>query len=124
MSALLFFHALTAFVLVGGIGAVAVSSRFSALVAWRTSAFLVVPSAVATIALGEGLASMDGTKAGWLDAGRGLALAGLLLGGIVLAILARRALQRPSLARPVWLLAAALIVIALAVEFLMAAKPT
>jgi hypothetical protein len=116
VTALLFFHIVAGFFLVGSIGAAALALRAGHPLAWKAAAFFVVPAGVLTIILGEALASDQNAKGGWLDAGRALAFA-LLLGGIALTIVARR---RPRAASYV---AAALLLIGLATVFVMSARP-
>ncbi len=131
MNALLFFHVLAAFVLVGGVATVAISAAaarrapFAGQVAWWSAALVVVPGAVAAVAVGEVLADRKnyGSDPGWLEVSRALATIGLLLGGIVLAALARIAVGRPRLASWTTALASLLAALGLAVAFLMAAKP-
>ena len=128
---LLFLHVLAALALLGGVLAAAVlalaARRTGAeslrLVAWQTALLVVLPAAVATIALGEGLQAKEDLGGAWLDASYPLAYLGLLLAGIVLAVLGRLALRRPRLAGATGALAAVMAVVALAVAFLMAAKP-
>jgi hypothetical protein len=131
---LLFLHVLVGMALVGSLFATAVASLASQrLVGNRAavmrsvgwwSALITAASAVAVLALGEGLAAdEDAEDQAWLDVSRALAIFGLLVGGVVLAILARLALSRPRLAGVVGWLGVALALIGLAVAFLMAAKP-
>jgi hypothetical protein len=131
---LLFLHVLVGMTLLGSLLATTVTSlaarrlvgnRAAVLrsVGWW-SACLTVAAAIAAVALGEALAADEDIDATWLDVSRDLAMGGLLVGGVVLAILARLAQSRPRLSGVVGPLGLVLVVIALAVAFLMAAKPT
>ncbi len=131
---LLFFHILVAMTLLGGLIASAVTA-FAAgqrddargdllrKIAWRSSIAALVAT-IATIVLGEGLSAYEDIEATWLDASRGLATFGLLLGGAALAVLAHLARSRPPLIRIVAFSATALSLLALAVAFVMSAKPS
>jgi hypothetical protein len=120
VNALLFLHVLVAMLLAGGLITAAVCARFELWSVARWSAVAALVGTIAAIGLGEGLAADESVSGGWLDASRGLAVFGLLLGsaGLVIATGSDR-LRR--FAAP-W--AAALIVIALATAFVMAAKPS
>jgi hypothetical protein len=131
---LLFVHVLVGMALVGGLFATAVASLASQRLAGERAtamrsagwwfALMTAATAVAALALGEGLAAEEDVEdKAWLDVSRALTTFGLLVGGVVLAILARLALDRPRLAGVVGWLGFALALIALAVAFLMAAKP-
>lgn len=133
MSALLFLHVLGSMLLLGA----AVTAAASALAARRggdegralltVSAWAAVLTVVATllvIALGEALAAEQDLTATWLDVARALAVLGLLGGGLAAAILARLASERPRLAAAAGTLALGVSAVALAVTFLMAAKPS
>ena len=132
--ALLFLHVLAGMVLVGGLLATAVAA-FAARgrrddrgvllrsVAWH-GALAAVLATLVTVGLGEGLDAKEDLSGTWLDVSRALATFGLLVGGVVLAALARSARTRPALTNAVSWLALALVLIALAVAFVMAAKPS
>ncbi len=130
---LLFFHVLVGMALVGGLVATTVTSLAAARLVGpqadalrsvgRWTAAATALAAIATVALGEGLASDENASGAWLDVSRGLATFGLLVGGVVLAILAWLAPSRPGLTRFAGLLGALLALVALAVAFVMAAKP-
>jgi ABC-type Na+ efflux pump permease subunit len=124
MSWLVFLHVLVAMLLVGGLIASAVTSRFELWNVARWSAAVAVGATIVTIGLGEGLAGDEDVDAGWLDASRGLAVFGLLLGGCVLAIAASLARTRPGAQRVTPPLAVLLVLIGLATAFVMAAKPS
>jgi len=130
---LLYLHLLLGMTLLGGLLATTAASlvaqrlvgdRAAAMrgVGWW-SALITATAALATIVLGETLAADEDVNATWLDVSRAMALFGLLLGGVVLAILARLAQTRPGLSRAVGWLGVALTLTALAVVFIMAAKP-
>jgi hypothetical protein len=130
----LFLHIVVGMMLLGGLLATAIAALAAQrLVGTRAatmrsvswwSALVTAASAVAVVALGEGVAAQEDIEdAGWLDVSRALTTYGLLVGGVVLAILARLAQSRPRLAGAVGWLGLALALIALAVAFLMSAKP-
>jgi hypothetical protein len=130
---LLYLHLLLGMTLLGGLLATTAASLISqrlvgdraaamrSVVWW--SALITAAAALATIVLGESLAADEDLNATWLDVSRAMALFGLLFGGVVLAILARLAQTRPRLSRAVGWLGVALTLTALAVVFIMAAKP-
>jgi len=120
MNAVLFLHVLVAMFLGGGLIAAAICARFELWPAARWSAVAALAATIVAIGLGEGLAADERVSAGWVDASRGLAVFGLLFGGAGLVIATGSSRLR-RLAAP-W--AAALIVIALATAFVMAAKPS
>lgn len=132
-STLLFFHVLLATALLGGILAAAVASlgarrsRGEVAAGLRRLAFwfslLAVAAAILTIGLGEALQAKEDIDASWLDASYGLAYFGLLLGGVALATLSRLALTRERLSAAAAGLGLFMAGVALAVAFLMAAKP-
>ena len=127
---LLFLHVLAGMAFLGGAVAAA-AAAFAArraesglrTVVWRITLLVVVPAAFATVFLGEGLAAKEDIDAGWLDASYPIAYVGVLVAGVVLAVLARLALGRKRLVTPVALLAILMSAAALAVAFLMTAKP-
>jgi hypothetical protein len=120
MNALLFLHVLVAMILVGGLIAAAICARFALWTVARRCAIAALAATIVAIGLGEGLAAEDSLSADWLDTSRGLTVFGLLLGGAGLVILTGPIRLR-RIAAP-W--AAALIVIALATAFVMAARPS
>lgn len=120
MSVLLFFHVLVTMLVVGGLITAAVAARAELWELTRRSGALALAGTIVAIALGEGLAADEDVRAGWLDAARALTVFGLLLGGAVLVVLTRPSRFR-ALAPAV---AAALVLIALATAFVMAAKPS
>jgi hypothetical protein len=120
--------------LVGGLLAAAVTSLVSQrLVGARAatmrsigwwSTLMSAAAAIVVLVLGEGLAADEDIEdKAWLDVSRGLAIFGLLVGGAALAILARLAQSRPRLSRFVGWLGLVLALVALAIAFLMSAKP-
>lgn len=132
---LLFFHVLVGMALLGG----ALTAGISALAAGRTrhdgvahalrrvswsSSLVAAVGAVAAVVLGEALASKEDVTATWLDIGRTLTFVGLIAGGVLVAVLARLAVSRPHLGRAVGSLSLVLALVAVAVAFLMAAKPS
>jgi hypothetical protein len=134
VSALLFFHVLAGMVAAGvliaaAVAAVAARSRsdergdllrcFA-----RRAGIGALAATIVAIGLGEGLAADEDASGSWLDASRGLAVFGLLLGGAALVVLAGVSGTRPRLRRPFALVAVALVVVALATAFVMAAKPS
>lgn len=132
-STLLFFHVLLATALLGGILVAVVASlgarrsRGEVAAGLRRLAFwfslLAVAAAILTIGLGEALQAKEDIDASWLDASYGLAYFGLLLGGVALATLSRLALTRERLSAAAAGLGLFMAGVALAVAFLMAAKP-
>lgn len=134
MSTLLFFHVLIAMVLVGAlitaaVAAIAARNRddengdlLRALA--RRAAIGALAATIVAIGLGEGLAANEDSAGSWLDTSRGLTVFGLLLGGAALAVLAGVARSRPRFRTPLAILAVALVLIALATVFVMAAKPS
>ncbi len=120
MNALLFLHLLLAMILLGGLLVAAVCARFELWGVVRRSALVSLSATIVAIGLGEGLAADESLSAGWLDVSRGLAVFGLLLGSAGIAIAAGSPRLRRLAAR--WALA--LIVVALATAFVMAAKPS
>ena len=134
MNALQFFHMLVAMVLGGALIAAAVlavaarrrdDERGDLLrVLVRRAAIVALAATIVAIGLGEGLAADESASGSWLDASRGLTVFGLLLGGAVLAVLAGVAHSRPRFRGPLAFVSVALVVIALATAFVMAAKPS
>jgi hypothetical protein len=133
MSALLFFHVFAAMVVTGLLIAAAVASvaarrseeRGDLLRCFaRRAGIGALAATIVAIGLGEGLAADEGASGSWLDVSRGLAVFGLLLGSAALVILAGVSGSRPRLRRPFALVAVALVVVALATAFVMAAKPS
>ncbi len=132
MEALLFLHVLAAMALLGSsiaaAAAGAAASRSPGVralqVACFRSAIATAATAVATIVLGEALAAEQGTAGTWLDASRAIAVVGLLGGGLAASVLARLAGERPRLALASGLVSLLVAGLALAVTFLMAAKPS
>ena len=132
MSTLFFFHVLVAMVLAGTLIAAAVAAvaargrgdaRGDLLRCFaRRAAIGSLAATIATIGLGEGLAADGDAGRPWLDASRGLTVFGLLLGGAALAVLAGIAGARPRFRRPLAVLAVALVLVALATAFVMAAN--
>jgi hypothetical protein len=131
---LLFFHVLVGMVVLGGLAASAVAAlaargrsdeRGDLLrnLAW-TAAVAALAATIAAVALGEGLAADEDASGTWLDVSRGLAVFGLLVGGAALAMLTRLTRSRPHLTKLAGPLAGALSLVALAVAFVMAAKPS
>jgi hypothetical protein len=133
VSALLFFHVLAAMVVAGLLIAAAVAAvaaqnrsddRGELLRCFaRRAGIGALAATIVAIGLGEGLAADENASGGWLDASRGLAVFGLLLGGAALVVLAGVSGSRPRFRNPLALLAVALVLIALATAFVMAAKP-
>jgi len=120
MNALLFLHVLVAMILLGGLLTASVCARFELWAVARMSAVAALAATIVAIGLGEGLAADESLSADWLDASRGLAVFGLLLGSAGLVVVAGSPRLR-RLAAP-W--AVALVVVALATAFVMAAKPS
>lgn len=132
MGVLLFLHVLAAMVLLGAAlvaaGAAlaarrAPRARPALLSAALAGAVVTVITALLAIALGEALAAEEDLAAPWLDASRGVAVLGLLGGGLAAALLTRLSFQRPRLAGAAGWTSAAVAAAAVAVSFLMAAKP-
>lgn len=132
---LLFFHVLVGMALLGG----ALTAGISALAAGRTrqdgvahalrrvswsSSLVTAAAAVVAMIFGEALASKEDVTATWLDVARALTLISLIAGGVLVAVLARLAVSRPNLGRAVGSLSLVLALVAVAVAFLMAAKPS
>ena len=134
MRALLFFHVLAGMVVAGVLIAAAVAAvaarnrsdeRGDLLRSFaRRAGIGALAATIVAIGLGEGLAADEDASGSWLDASRGLAVFGLLLGGAALVVLAGVSGTRPRLRRPFALVAVALVVVALATAFVMAAKPS
>ncbi|MER3409160.1 MAG: hypothetical protein C4305_00205 [Thermoleophilia bacterium] len=133
MEALLFVHVLVAMTLLGAaIAACAAGLATSRSAAGSRalqgacfwSAIITAASALVTIVLGEALAAGEDVTGSWLDASRAIAIVGLLGGGLAASLLARLAGNRPRLALASGLVSLLVAVLALAVTFLMAAKPT
>lgn len=133
MTVLLFLHVLVGMMLLGA----AVTAAVAGLAATRRppaesrilrgvsfwAALLTAIAALASIVLGEALVEDRDVQAAWLDVSRALAILGLLGGGVAAAVLARLALERPRLSGAVGWLSSLIGLLALAVAFLMAAKP-
>jgi hypothetical protein len=134
MSALLFLHVLAAMVVAGVLIAAAVAAiaargrddaRGDLLRCFaRRAAIAALAATIVAIGLGEGLAADKHASGSWLDASRGLTVFGLLVGSAALAALAGVAGTRPRFRRPLALLAVALVLVALATAFVMAARPS
>jgi hypothetical protein len=134
VSVLLFFHLLSAMVVTGLLMAAAVAAvaarrrddvRGDLLRCFaRRAGVGALAATIVAIGLGEGLASDEDASGSWLDASRGLAVFGLLLGGAALVVLAGVSGSRPRLRGPFAVVGVALVVIALATAFVMAAKPS
>ena len=134
MSTLLFLHVLVAMMLAGALIAAAAAAAAArgradergdllrALV--RRASVGALDATIAAIGLGEGLAADENATGSWLDASRGLAVFGLLLGSAFLMLVAVLARSRPRLRGPLAAIALALVLIALATAFVMAAKPS
>jgi len=134
VSALLFFHVLAAMVVAGlliaaAVAAVAARKRddqrgeLLRSFACRTG-IGALAATIAAIGLGEALAADENASGSWLEASRGLAVFGLLLGGAAVVVLSGVSGSRPRLRGPLALVAGALVVVALATAFVMAAKPS
>lgn len=122
---LLFVHTLAAATLLGALLAVtllATSGPAAARAAARASV-LAAAAALGTAVLGEAARAREDVAGSWLDAGMVLGYAGLVLPALALVPLAWGAIDSTRL-RP-WLagLASAMVVVALAATFVMAAKP-
>lgn len=134
MSTLFFFHVLVAMVLAGTLIAAAVAAvsarglgedRGDLLRCFaRRAAIGALAATIAAIGLGEGLAADERAGGSWLDASRGLTVFGLMLGSAALAVLAGMAGSQARFRRPLAVLAVALVLVALATAFVMAAKPS
>ncbi len=131
---LLFFHVLAGMVVLGALVAAAVAvlaargrddprGEMLRHVAWLAAVGALVGT-IATITLGEGLDAKEDASGTWLDVSRALAMFGLLLGGAALAVVTRLLRSRPHLTRTAGILAVVLTLVALAVAFVMAAKPS
>lgn len=134
MSALLFLHVLVAMLVGGALIAAAVlavaarrrdDDRGDLLrTLARRAAIGALAATIVAIGLGEGLAADESASGSWLNASRGLAVFGLLLGSAALAVLAGVSRTRPRFRGPLALVSVALVLIALATAFVMAAKPS
>jgi predicted naringenin-chalcone synthase len=130
---LVFLHVLAGMLLVGCLFAAAVLSLAAQTrrshvellqrLAWR-SALLAAFAAFATAALGEATRAREDVEGTWVDVGSGLAYIGLVVPGIVLAVLGYLGLTQRRLSAWVAGLSAAMIAVALATAFVMAAKPS
>jgi hypothetical protein len=130
---LLFLHVLTGMLLVGCLlaaGVLSFAARRSETsddplqrLAWR-SALLAASAAFATAALGEATRAREDVNGTWIDVGSGMTYIGLVIPGVALALLAYFRLTRRRLAVWVAALSAAMIAVALATAFVMAAKPS
>lgn len=124
--ALVFLHVLAAATLIGAVLAVAVLSpagSATARLAFRAS-LLTLAAALATVAIGEATRSRESPVGLWLDVGSMLGYIGLLFPSIGLAILAGRARERENLRPWVTGIALAMLAVAIAATFVMAAKPS
>lgn len=128
--ALVFLHVLLAMTLVGALLAAAVVSAASDRMATDSfrrllsrSTLLAAAAALATIVIGEVTRARENAEGSWVDIGSGTAYIGLLFPGIALAVLGRLAFDRRRLMPWVTGLALAMVAVALATAFLMAAKP-
>ena len=129
--ALVFLHVLLATMLVGALLAAAVVSAAGGRTAgdssrqlvWRSTLFAVA-AAFATIVVGEATRARENIDGSWLDVASGLAYIGLLFPGVALAVLGRLAIDRPRLMPWVTGFALAMVAVALATAFVMAAKPS
>src|SRR4051794_31377005 len=66
----------------------------------RVNLFLVIPAAVVSIALGEGLKAKEDATGDWLDVGSGLAYVVVLVGALVLQAFLRRGLAATTVGLP------------------------
>jgi hypothetical protein len=130
---LLFLHVLAGMLLVGCLlaaGVLSFAARRNASagdplqrLAWR-SALLAAFAAFATAALGEVTRAREDVNGTWIDVGSGMSYVGLVIPGVALAILAHFRLTHRRLSVWVAALAAAMMAVALATAFVMAAKPS
>jgi hypothetical protein len=130
---LLFLHVLTGMLLVGCLlaaGVLSFAARRSETsgdplqrLAWR-SALLAAFAAFATAALGEATRAREDVNGTWIDVGSGMTYIGLVIPGVALALLGYFRLTRRRLSVWVAALSAAMIAVALATAFVMAAKPS
>ena len=120
---LIFFHVLVAMTMVGGLLAAAVLASSPSRRLAAHSSLLAAVAAFVTIVLGETTRAREDLHGRWLDVASPIAYAGLLLPSIGLAVLCYLAVSRPQLARWASGLALAVVAVAFAVAFLMAAKP-
>ena len=121
---LLYFHVLVAMTMVGGTLATVVLAAGPTRRLAVHAAVLAAAAAFVTIVLGETARAREGLEGRWLDIASALAYAGLLLPALALVVLAALAVSRPRLAPWTSALALGLLAVALAVAFLMAAKPS
>lgn len=120
---LVFLHVLAAALTIGGLLATAVLSASSMRRLAGRSAVLAAVAAFVTAVLGEIVRAREDIEGHWLDVASGIAYAAVLLPAVALAFLASISTDRPTLARWTAALAGAVACVAVAVAFLMAAKP-
>jgi hypothetical protein len=122
---LVLLHVLSAALLLGGLLTVAVVAAGGDATARLTfpAALLVLSASAATAAMGEVTSSHENADGLWLDVSSTLGYIGLLLPSVGLTVLSHRARDRPPV-RP-WItgIALAMVIVALAAAFTMAAKP-
>lgn len=123
--ALIFLHVVVAATLLGALLAVAVLAAAGEALAQLTyrSAALALAAVFATVAIGEAASAREDASGFWLEVGSLLGYVGLLFPSLGLVVLTGRARTRSQLRPWVAGIALAMVAVALAAAFVMAAKP-